>query len=547
MTTSVQNGRAEERSKVSPTGPTDGVEAEPPEGSAADDSTARADDSEPSRRRVSQPETLAAVDLGSNSFRMVIARVVGKELRPLDRLREGVRLAECLDERRRLTKEGFRRAIECLQKFGQRLRDFPPGSVRAVGTNTLRKARNGEKFLSRAEQALGHHIEIVSGQEEARLIFLGVSHSVPHAEKQRLVVDIGGGSTECIVGHDFEPEYAESLYMGCVSYTLAHFEGGRLSRELMHRAETAARLEMRPVKAKFRRLGWQTAIGASGTVHAVAQILRLNGWSDQGITLDGLKRLRKAIVHAGHIDRLELKGLRGERAKVLPGGVAILRAVFDSLAIESMIVSSGAMREGLLYDLLGRFQHQDARHRTIQRFIEQYHVDTAQAARVKQFAGNFLRQVADSWGLDPEWGGACLSWSADLCEIGLSIAHGAYHKHSAYLLAHSDMPGFSVQDQRTLARVVRGSRRKFPVEIFRELPKSRAKPALRLCILLRLAVVLNRSRSRREMPKVRLRAKGRRLTLRLPDGWLGEHPLTRADLEQEAGYLEAAGYRLSVS
>lgn len=498
-------------------------------------------------RRPSQPETLAAVDLGSNSFRMVIARVVGEELRPLDRLREGVRLAECLDERRRLTKEGFRRAIECLQKFGQRLRDFPSGSVRAVGTNTLRRARNGEKFLARAEQALGHRIEIVSGQEEARLIFLGASHSVPHAEKQRLVVDIGGGSTECIVGHDFEPEYAESLYMGCVSFTMAHFGDGRLSRDHMHRAETAARLEMRPVKAKFRRLGWQTAIGASGTAHAVAQILRLNGWSDQGITFDGLKRLRKAIVNAGHIDQLELKGLRRDRAKVLPGGVAILRAVFDSLGIESMIVSSGAMREGLLYDLLGRFRHQDARHRTIQRFIEQYHVDTAQAARVKQCAGNLLRQVAESWHLDLEWGGACLSWSADLCEIGLSIAHGAYHKHSAYLLAHSDMPGFSVQDQRTLARVVRGSRRKFPLEIFGELPKSRAKAALRLSILLRLAVVLNRSRSRREMPKVRLRAKGRRLKLSLPAGWLQEHPLTRADLEQEAAYLQAAGYRLTVT
>lgn len=494
-----------------------------------------------------QPEMLAAVDLGSNSFRMVIARVVGEELRPVDRLREGVRLAECLDKNRRLTKEGRRRALECLRKFGQRLRDFPSGSVRAVGTNTLRKARNRDNFLQRAEEALGHHIEVVSGQEEARLIFLGASHSLPNADQQRLVVDIGGGSTECVVGQGFEPKYGESLYMGCVSFTMAHFPGGRLSRGRMRRAEMAARLEMRPVKAQFRRLGWERAIGASGTVQAVAEILRLNGWSDQGITPGGLKRLRKALVAAEHVDRLDLKGLRRDRAKVLPGGVAILQAVFESLDIEHMTVSSGAMREGLLYDLLGRVRHRDARDRTIQRFIEQYHVDTAQAERVKGCAQTLLYQVAEAWNIDPEWGAGFLSWSADLCEIGLSIAHGGYHKHSAYLLDHSDMPGFSVQDQRTLARLVRGSRRKFPSAIFSELSsKSRAKAARRLCILLRLSMVLNRSRSSRPMPEFQLRAKGKRLSLSLPEGWLREHPLTRADVEQEALFLEAAGYQLSV-
>lgn len=509
---------------------------------AQDDPESRAG----SRRKTRQPETLAAVDLGSNSFRMVIARVVGEELRPLDRLREGVRLAECLDERGRLTKEGRRRALDCLSKFGQRLRHFPSGSVRAVGTNTLRKARNGVAFLQRAEEALGHHIEIVSGQEEARLIFLGASHSVPKAEQQRLVVDIGGGSTECVVGRGFEATYAESLYMGCVSYTMAHFPKGRLSRGRMRAAEVAARLEMRPVKAKFRRLGWQRAIGASGTIHAVAEILRVNGWSDQGITLDGLKRLRKRILAAEHVDRLDLKGLRNERAKVLPGGVAILRAVFESLDIESMTVSAGAMREGLLYDLLGRFRHQDARHRTIQRFIEQYHVDTAQSARVKACAAGLLHQAAGPWRLDPEWGGGCLSWGADLCEIGLSIAHGAFHKHSAYLIDHSDMPGFSFQDQQALARIVRGVRRKFPLAIFEELPKSKAISVLRLCILLRLAVVFNRSRNPRQMPEIQLEVDDRHLKLTLPDGWLKMHPLTRADLKQEASYLRAAGYRLEI-
>ena len=494
----------------------------------------------------STPEVLAAVDLGSNSFRMVIARVVGDELRPLDRLREGVRLAECLDARHRLTKEGRRRALDCLQKFGQRLREFAPGSVRAVGTNTLRLARNRDGFLVRAEEALGHPIDVVSGQEEARLIFLGASHTMPDADQRRLVVDIGGGSTECAVGEGFEPSYAESLYMGCVSFTLNHFPGGRLSRSRMRRAEVAARLEMRPVKARFRRQGWERAIGCSGTVHAIAEILLLNGWSERGITPAGLKRLSKFLVAAEHVDRLRLKGLRPDRAKVLPGGVAILQAVFDSLNIEQMVVSSGAMREGVLYDLLGRVRHRDARDRTIQRFIEQYHVDRAQADRVKASALMLLEQVAKSWDLDIDWASGLLSWSADLCEIGLSIAHGGYHKHSAYLLDHSDMPGFSVQDQRILARLVRGSRRKFPTAVFGDLPKRLSKSAKRLCILLRLAIVLNRSRSSRSMPTFQLEAKGKRLSLGLPEGWLREHPLTRADLEQEASFLEAAGYQLSV-
>lgn len=493
-----------------------------------------------------EPEVLAAVDLGSNSFRMVIARVVGDELRPLDRLREGVRLAECLDSRDRLTKEGRRRALDCLHKFGQRLRDFAPGSVRAVGTNTLRLARNRDGFLARAEDALGHPIEVVSGQEEARLIFLGASHSMPEADRRRLVVDIGGGSTECAVGEGFEPSYAQSLYMGCVSFTLNHFPGGRLSRGRMRRAEVAARLEMRPVKARFRRQGWERVIGCSGTVHAIAEILLLNGWSERGITPAGLKRLSKFLVAAEHVDRLHLKGLRPDRAKVLPGGVAILQAVFDSLDIQQMVVSSGAMREGLLYDLLGRVRHRDARDRTIQRFIAQYHVDKAQADRVKSCALALLEQVAESWGLDPDWGGGLLSWSADLSEIGLSIAHGGYHKHSAYLLNHSDMPGFSVQDQRILARLVRGSRRKFPPQVFGDLPKKLSKLAKRLCVLLRLAIVLNRSRSSRPMPDFQLQAKGKRLSLSLPEGWLREHPLTRADLEQEASFLAAASYQLSV-
>ena len=492
------------------------------------------------------PSILAAVDLGSNSFRMVIARVVSGEVRPLDRLREGVRLAECLDQRRRLTAEGKNRALRCLRKFGQRLRDFPQGSVRAVGTNTLRKARNTGDFLDQAEDALGHRIEVISGQEEARLIFLGASHSLAGGPARRLVVDIGGGSTECIAGEAFEPIRAESMYMGCVGYTLKYFPDGKITGKRMRNALTAAQLEMRPIQADLRRLGWESCAGASGTVSAVAEILRLSGWSDQGVTPDGLARLRQAILDADHVDRLELKGLKSDRAKVLPGGVAILSAVFESLGIERMVVSSGALREGVLYDLLGRIRHEDARDRTIQRFVEQYHVDLPQARRVEATALRLLDQVADSWHLDAESSRAFLTWGASLHEIGLSIAHGGFHKHGAYLIDHSDMPGFSVQDQKLLSLLVRGVRRKFPRALFAELPPATARTALRLCVLLRLACLLNRDRSLRTLPELSLCAGRRKLKLAFRAGWLEHHPLTAADLQQERTFLKTAGIKLRI-
>ena len=507
------------------------------------DSQARESITTPVRRL---PPILAAVDLGSNSFRMVIARVVNDELRPLDRLRDGVRLAACLDRDQRLTAEGKNRALRCLRKFGQRLRDFPQGSVRAVGTNTLRKARNAGDFIDQAEDALGHRIEIISGQEEARLIFLGASHSLAGGPERRLVVDIGGGSTECIAGEAFEPIRAESLYMGCVGMTLAHFPGGKITAKRMAKAETAAGLELQPIQADLRRLGWESAAGASGTVRAVAEILRLAGWSEQAITPEGLAKLREAIVAVDHVDRLELPGLKSDRAKVLPGGVAILSAVFESLGIERMIVASGALREGVLYDLLGRIRHEDARDRTIQRFIQQYHVDIPQARRVEGTALRLLDDIAGAWQLDPEDSRSFLAWASNLHEIGISIAHGGFHKHGAYLIGNSDMPGFSVQDQKVLSLLVRGVRRKFPKSEFAKLPAAQKQTTLRLCVLLRLACLLNRDRSLRTLPELRLSATKRKLRLDFSAGWLAAHPLTAADLQMEKAYLKAAGLKLRV-
>lgn len=489
---------------------------------------------------------LAAVDLGSNSFRMVIARVVGGvDLRPVDQLREGVQLAAYLDEDNNLRPEGRERALACLRLFGQRLRDFPPDSVRAVGTNTLRRARDAEDFLVEAEEALGFPIEVISGREEARLIYLGAAHSLPEIEGRRLVVDIGGGSTECVVGRGLEPVVAESLYMGCVGYSLAYFENGKISERAMRQAETAARLELRSVKSAFRKIGWDEASGSSGTALAIADILRLSGWGD-AVTAEGLGKLKKAVLARGHVDELDFPSLRRDRARVLPAGLAILSAIFETFKIEKMAPSAYSLREGVLFDLLGRLRHEDMRDRTIQRLCAQYQVDQEQAERVETTAVRALEKVAAGWRLDPQEGEQFLRWAARLHEIGLSIAHSGYHKHGGYLLQYSDLPGFSVQDQRLLALLVRGQRRRLHKENFSQLPKPEARQALRLCLLLRLAILLHRSRSRRELPPMELEAKGRRLRVGLPAEYLREHPLTEADLGHEAQFLAAAGYTLEV-
>jgi len=491
--------------------------------------------------------TLAAVDLGSNSFRMVIARVVEQELQLVDRLREGVRLAASLDGEQNLSPEGQERALECLHKFGQRLRDIPPGNVRAVGTNTLRKARNREEFRERAEAALGHEIEVVSGQEEARLIYIGVANSQAGGIERRLVADIGGGSTELVIGQGFEPLITESLYMGCVSFTQQYFPDGKIDRQRFKAAQLAARLELRASAREFRETGWESCVGASGTIQAVVEILRGEGWSDFGITRKGLKKLRKALEAAGDVEKVSLKGLRRERARVLPGGVAILRALFKSLGIERMTVSSGAMREGLLYDLLGRIRQEDIRDHTVRRFMDQFRVDAEQAWRVERTAIELLERVAEPWGLDAEVGRSFLQWAARIHEIGLAIAHGGFHKHGAYLVANSDMPGFSFQDQLLLSLLVRAQRRKFPHALFQDLPAERLDGALKLCVLLRLAIVLNRGRSRRPPPELELDAEGRDIALRLPENWFESHPLTVADLEQEARLLSKADFKLELA
>jgi exopolyphosphatase/guanosine-5'-triphosphate,3'-diphosphate pyrophosphatase len=493
------------------------------------------------------PDVLAAVDLGSNSFHMVVARYSHGQLTIVDRLREMVRLAAGLDEHDRLSRDSVTRAIKALERFGQRLRDVNAGGVRVVGTNTLRKAKRKGAFLDRAREALGHPIEIISGVEEARLIYLGVAHTMPSEPGHRLVVDIGGGSTELIIGEGLVAKRLESLYMGCVSLSVEHFPDGIITEKRMKRARTAAQLELEPVAARFRRSEWDSAVGASGTLRAASDILLARGAVDGLITRKGIEALVDECLEAGDVTRLKMPGLTPDRQEIFPAGLAILIEVFARLGVESMRVADGALREGLLYDLLGRLTDEDARARSVRAMEGRYHVDIAQAERVEATALTFLRQVRETWGLEAPLAELVLRWAARLHEVGLDISHSHYHRHGAYLLQYADLPGFPREEQHLLAVIVGGHRRKLNLQSIEELIPPWHLKAEFLIVLLRLAVLLNRGRSPAALPDIDLRARARTLEVVFPKGWLAEHPLTAADLDQEVEYLQASGFRLKVA
>lgn len=493
------------------------------------------------------PDVIAAVDLGSNSFHMVVARYSHGQLIILDRLREMVRLGAGLDEQGRLTREAIEAALACLERFGQRLHDMQAQGVRVVGTNTLRRAKRKGAFLDRARAALGHPIEIISGIEEARLIYLGVAHTMPSEPGRRLVVDIGGGSTEVIIGEGKHAKKLESLYMGCVSMSARYFNDGGITDKRIKRARIAARLELEPVRASFRNFGWDQAVGSSGTIRAVGDVIRARNNGESAITPAAVESLIDQALRAGDVSKLRLPGLSEERLPVFAGGLAILVEILEAFDIKSMRVADGALREGLLYDMVGRFTDEDARARSVRAMEGRYHVDAAQAERVEASALDFLRQTTGEWQLGEPFAELVLSWAARLHEVGLDVSHSHYHKHGAYLLEHADMPGFPQEEQRILAAVVGAHRRKVSVQSLHDLTPPWHIKAEYLIVLLRLAVLLHRGRSATALPKLELHAKGRSLEIVFPKGWLDAHPLTATDLENEIEYLKAGNFRLRVS
>jgi exopolyphosphatase/guanosine-5'-triphosphate,3'-diphosphate pyrophosphatase len=492
-------------------------------------------------------DTLAAVDLGSNSFHLEIGRVVERQIYPLDAVREVVRLGAGLTADKRIDRATQARALESLAKLAERLRGFPRQAVRAVGTNALRVAKNAPQFLREARQVLGFPIEVISGREEARLIYLGVAHAMPAAVgskiERRLVVDVGGGSTEFIVGTGLEPQLTESLYMGCVSYSLKYFPDGKVDKAAMRAAELAARQELAGIVRAYRAAGWDEAVASSGTARAIENILRENGFAEDGLTRAGLEKLRSLLVKSEKADPDRIAGLRPNRAPVLPGGLAILHAAFEELGLESMKVSAAALRHGVLYDLLGRVEHRDMREATVAQFMRRYHVDTAQAERVKQLALTIYDALTPGAEREDDADRLMLEWAARLAEIGLSIAHAQYHKHSAYVLSNADMPGFSRPEQARLARIVLAHRGKL-----RKMQDAGLDGAdWKLVFALRTASLILRSRSDAKLPFLRVAADAGGFAIDLPQSWLDESPLSATALEAEADHWKTVGMKLQVS
>lgn len=495
--------------------------------------------------KASNQDLYAAIDLGSNSFHMIIAREVHGQMQVIDKHKEMVRLRSGLDNKGYLTEAAFQAGIECLARFGQLIANIPSQNVRAVGTNTLRNAKNSRTFLKAARKALGHEIQIIAGQEEARLIYLGVAHGLPHSDDQRLVMDIGGGSTEYIIGQHFLYKHLTSTEMGCVSMSQAFFGEGCITEKRFHKAIEACRQILLPHKNILRKLDWDIAYGASGTIKSIGTILEENGWGE-GLTLEGLQKLKSALVAAGHIDKAEIAGFKEERRPVLAGGLAILIASFQELKIKQMQVSPNALREGLIFDTLGRLFAEDVRESSINTMQDWMKVDKIQATHVAQTAHKLYKQARNIWKLrDPDYDYAkLLQWAADLHEVGIAISYKRYRHHSAYIVGSADMPGFSQQETQMLAAMLINHRGKINQEVYAALPEPHNEKFPLLTVLLRLAVRIHRGRDY-EQPDPILDIENQKLHLEFEDNWLAKHPLTAMDLKIEAKRLHSAGFELT--
>lgn len=485
----------------------------------------------------------AAVDLGSNSFHMVIAHLSEGRFRIVDRIKERVRLAEGMDAHKRMSPEAMARSLACLSIFAERLTNINPDQIRIAGTYTLRRASNAREFVSEAAKVLNHPIEIISGQEEARLIYQGVAHT-QHIEGQVLVVDIGGGSTELIIGEGFEHKALTSRKMGCVSFTQSFFANGKLGEKAFNSAVLEAQHQLAPIINQYRKLGWQSCLGSSGSIRTVRDVLQGEGWTDGSITLAGLEQLKREMLAHKRVGDLKLAGLTEERQEVFAAAVAILIGLFTSLPIERMEYSDGALREGLLYEFEERLQHHDIRERTAQALGTHYRLDRKQAARVEQSVLTLFDDLQVPWQLPVEPYRAILGWAARLHEIGLAINYSGIHRHSAYILQHTDLPGFNQDDQALLAALVRFQRKGLKLAELPALPNHDEQTVLRCIRILRLAVAAHHRRQDNLLPEWKVAAQGDQLVVTLPLDWCEENKLLMQNLEKEHRYCQEQGWPL---
>ncbi len=490
-------------------------------------------------------ELMAAIDIGSNSFHMVVARNVLGQLRIVDRLRETVRIASGLRGNGDLDAAARERALVCLARFGERIHSLSPHRVRALATNTVRQLRNPAAFLIPAETALGHGIEVVSGREEARLIYLGVAHGMPPTDARRLVIDIGGGSTEFIIGEGFQPLERESLQMGCIATTRRFFPDGKLSRKRWQAGQLELAQQFQQFTAAYNALGWQETIGSSGTAKAISEILSSPHLPAGTITADGLAAACERLLDFKHIDDIRLEGVSSDRRPVIAGGLLVMDTCFRELGLTQMRVCETAMREGVLYDMLGRAQQRDPRDAAIAALTTRYGVDAEHAQRVEDTVLALFDQIAGAWELEPD-DRLTLAWAARVHELGLAISHSQHQKHGAYVVANSDIDGFSRQEQAVLAALVRCQRRGINQNMLANLPGRMAQATLRNVVLLRLGILLHRSHDRAPLPPMRLNVDDNTIRLDLPAAWLASHALTHADLATEREELAVIGLDFSV-
>lgn len=487
------------------------------------------------------PKFVAAVDLGSNSFHLIVCSLKQGKIKKVDALKEIIRL-DFLNKKNMLTQPAQERALACLERFGQRLHNLPSGSVRVVGTNVLRNAKKSVAFINKAQRVLGHPLHIISGAEEARLIYQGVTHDLQGTTTSRLVIDIGGGSTEYIIGIGHATQKKASLNMGCVAMSQQFFKKGKISNKRLQKAILHAKQMLGPLQQGFNCQHWQEAVGASGTLRAVEQILRTNKWSNNGITLSGLQKLIDYLIAQKNSNNLHVTGIDPARLEVLSGGVAIIYASFIGLKITQMTVVSGALREGLIIDLAKRKINKDIRNDSVKTLASYYHTNTQHSTSIKQTISLFLAQLEQNkqQNLAGEW----LYWAADLHEIGRDIAHSKYHKHGAYIVEHTDLPGFSKPEQKLLAVLLACHRCKLKKNSFAALLPPWDKQILLLTLLLRLAILLHRNHSDNAFTALKINIKANACTLHFAEGWLKKSPLTNADLNQEAKFLTAIGFSL---
>lgn len=485
----------------------------------------------------------AVIDLGSNSFHMLVVRHIDGSVQTMAKIKRKVRLANGLDQNNQLSQEAIQRGWDCLSLFAERLQDIPADNIRIVGTAALRSATNVDVFVEKANQILGHRVEIISGEEEAATIYKGVAHT-SGGLGHRLVVDIGGASTELIIGREFDAKALVSLPMGCVTWLDHYFHDRQLTRQNFEQAILAAKSTLEPILQKYTTLGWDVCVGASGTVQALQEIMLAQGM-DEIITLAKLKRLQKQAMMASHLEELDIDGLTLERALVFPSGLSILIAIFESLNIESMTLAGGALREGLAYDMIGEMRQSNIRQRTISSVQQRYQVDVQYGNQVADVAMQLLQQCGHQQWIPEAQAEFLLHSAAELHEIGLSIDFKKGGEHGAYLLQHLDLPGFTRAQKHFLAELVRRYR-----DSLSSLPEQHAlsgQSSKRLLRLLRLSVLLTHRRCTQIQPKFALTAQDDHLILAMDSTWLKDNPLTQAELEIEANRQTDIGWPLTIT